>query len=277
MEKTVKLNNGVEMPRVGLGVYQAQDGTETENAVKWAIEAGYRMIDTAAAYGNEESVGKGIRMGLEAGGLKRDELFVTTKLWNEEIRAGRTEAAFFESLKKLGLDYLDLYLIHWPADGFEKAWQEMVKLQQKGYVRAIGVSNFHPRHLDALKRCSDVSPALDQVECHPWLAQAELRQELENRHLACGAWSPLGGGRCGVMRDETVTAIAEECKRTPAQVILRWDLQHGMITIPKSVHRERIQSNIEVYDFELTDQQMNRLDGLNRNLRVGPDPDDFHF
>jgi len=273
MDKTVKLNNGVLMPRIGLGVFRAQDGMETVNAVKWAIEAGYRHIDTAAVYGNEESVGKGIRESR----TPRSELFITTKLWNDDIRAGRTAEAFKESLERLGLDYIDLYLIHWPADGYEKAWKVMEALYKEGRARAIGVSNFHVHHLDKLARHADIVPAVDQVECHPYLSQTPLRGELAARGIACEAWSPLGGGHGKVLVDKTVAAIASDCGRTPAQVILRWDLQHGIITIPKSVHKDRIISNLDVFSFELTGAQMNQLDALNLNQRVGADPENFNF
>ena len=273
---TKKLNNGVEIPLLGFGVYQAKEGEEAVNAVRWALEAGYRHIDTAAVYQNEESVGRAI---IESG-IPRDKIFLTTKLWNDDMRKGRQKEAFEESLKRLKTDYVDLYLIHWPVAGkYKESWKVLEELYQSGKVRAIGVSNFHKSHLDDLLVAAKVVPAVNQVECHPWLNQEPLFDYCNKLNIALEAWSPLGGTGTGkaLLNDERLKAIAAKYNKSAAQVILRWDLQRGIITIPKSVHKERIFANTDIFDFELSKEDMSIINEMNENKRVGPDPDNFNF
>ena len=266
----VVLNNGVEMPRFGLGVYKAEDGEEVKEAVKAALEAGYRSIDTAAFYDNESGVGAAI----EESDVPREEIFVTTKVWNDQQGYDETLAAFKESKEKLGLDYIDLYLIHWPIkDKFTDTWRALEKLYKDGEVRAIGVSNFKPHHLQELMKEAEYVPVLNQVEFHPRLTQEETRAFCYDNKIQMEAWSPLMRG--GLFDNETIKNIAEKHDKTPAQVILRWDLQHDFVTIPKSVHAKRIKENADVFNFELTQSDMDQIDALNRDERTGPDPDEM--
>lgn len=269
----VQLNNGVRIPQLGLGVFQNPDGEQTQNAVRWALETGYRHIDTAKIYGNEESVGAGIRES----GVARGEIFLTTKLWNEDIRQGRAKAAFEESLKALGTDYVDLYLIHWPADGYERAWAELEDLYAQGRIKAIGVSNFHRHHLERLEQSAKVVPAVNQIESHPYLSNQELIDYCHGKGIAVQVWSPLGGTGGNLMEDGVLRTLAEKYGKTPAQIILRWDIQRNVIVIPKSTHQDRIISNREIFDFELSQEDMAAISALNRNQRVGADPDNFDF
>lgn len=267
----VVLNNGVDMPRFGLGVYKTEDGSEVINSVKAAIRAGYRSIDTAALYRNEKGVGEAIR----SSDVSREELFVTTKVWNDDQGYEPTLAAFKESREKLGLSYVDLYLVHWPVRGkFKETWRALEKLYKEGYVRAIGVSNFKPHHLKELMADSEFTPAVNQVELHPRLIQEETRAFCQDHKIQMEAWSPLMRGR--IFDHPTIAGLAERYNKTPAQVILRWDLQHDVITIPKSVHEERIKQNADIFDFELTKGDMDRIDALNTNERTGMDPDDMN-
>ena len=271
--QTIQLRQGVEIPQLGLGVFQTQDGQQTKDAVLWAIEAGYRHIDTAKAYGNERSVGDALRMS----GIPREEIFLTTKLWNDDIRAGRTEAAFAESLEALQTDYVDLYLIHWPVAGFEQAWAAMEKLHQQGKIRAIGVSNFHKSHLEKLEETARIQPYVNQIESHPYLNNQGLIDYCRARGIAVEVWSPLGGTNGTLLADETIGSLAKKYGRTPAQIVLRWGIQRDVVVIPKYVHKERIASNLDVFDFALTDADMEQLGCLDRGQRVGPDPDNFDF
>ncbi|MGY0459053.1 aldo/keto reductase [Kitasatospora sp. cg17-2] len=269
---TVTLNNGVEIPRLGFGVFQVPD-EETTAAVSTALEAGYRSIDTAAIYGNEAGVGR----ALAASGLPREELFVTTKLWNADQGYDATLRAFDASLDKLGLEQLDLYLIHWPApaqDLYLDSWRAVERLTAEGRIRAAGVSNFQPAHLRRLLDHSGLVPAVNQVELHPGLQQAELRAFHAEHGIATEAWSPLAQG--AVLDDPAVTAIAARTGRAPAQVVLRWHLQLGNIVIPKSVTPDRIRQNLDVLDFELTDEEMAAVAATDRDLRTGPHPDLFN-
>jgi diketogulonate reductase-like aldo/keto reductase len=270
MVPNIKLNNGVEMPQLGFGVFQVPDA-ETTAAVATALEAGYRSIDTAAAYGNEGSVGRAIAES----GLPREELFVTTKLWNADQGYESTLRAFDNSLDLLGLDYLDLYLIHWPVPARERyveTWQAFEKLYADGRVRAIGVSNFQPAHLEKLG--GEVVPAVNQVELHPYLVNEEVRRYDAEHGIATEAWSPLAKGG-DLLADPVVTALAREHGRTPAQLVLRWHLQLGNVVIPKSVTPSRIRENLAVFDFELTPDEVAQLSTLDRGERTGPDPDSF--
>jgi diketogulonate reductase-like aldo/keto reductase len=270
---SVKLNNDVTIPRVGLGVFQVEAGKETEQVVHWGLEAGYRHIDTAKAYGNEESVGRAV----SDSGLPREQIFITTKLWNADTRAGKAREACENSLRRLGTDYIDLYLIHWPTEGYERAWDEMQKLYHEQKIRAIGVSNFNIHHLETLKRSGALTPAANQIECHPLNNQEELRQYCADNNIAVEAWSPLGGTGGNLLQNEDINKIAAKYGKSPAQIVLRWDLQSGMITLPKSVNQARIAANIDLFDFELSADDMAFINSLNQNKRVGPDPDNFSF
>ncbi|MFI8004919.1 aldo/keto reductase [Streptomyces sp. NPDC086010] len=266
---TVTLNNGVTIPQLGFGVFQVPDD-ETTAAVAAALEAGYRSIDTAAVYGNEAGVGR----ALTESGLPREELFVTTKLWNADQGYDATLAAFDASLTELGLDHVDLYLIHWPAparDLYTDTWRALEKLHADGRIRAAGVSNFQPAHLHRLREESSLVPAVNQVELHPGLQQSELRAVHAEAGIATEAWSPLAQG--ALLDDEVITSLAERHGRTPAQVVLRWHLQLGNIVIPKSVTPARIRQNIDVFDFALPAADMDAIAGLDRGMRTGPDPD----
>jgi diketogulonate reductase-like aldo/keto reductase len=256
---------------MGLGVWQAEEGGEVEQAVAAALRAGYRSIDTASAYRNETGVGKAIRES----GIPREELFVTTKLWNAHQGYDNTLRAHDRSLKKLGLEYVDLYLIHWPVKGeYLETWRAFETLYKEGRVRAIGVSNFHIHHLkDVLDKFPTV-PAVNQVELHPLLAQKELRAFCAAHGIQIEAWSPLMQGHLDI---PALVDIAKKHGKTPAQVVIRWDLQSDIVTIPKSVHEARIIANADVFDFELSADEMAVIDALDRGHRFGPDPDNFNF
>ncbi|MFJ4466114.1 aldo/keto reductase [Streptomyces sp. NPDC089424] len=266
------LNNGVEMPQLGFGVWQVPDD-EAERAVATALETGYRSIDTAAIYGNEEGTGRAIG----ASGVPREELFVTTKLWNGDQGYDSTLRAFDVSLAKLGLDYVDLYLIHWPlpAKGlFVDTYKAFEKLQSDGRIKAIGVSNFLPEHLERLIAETSVVPAVNQIELHPHLQQHAAREFHAEQGIATEAWSPLGSGR-GLLEVPAIVAIAQKHNRTPAQVVLRWHLQLGNVVIPKSVTPSRIAENIDVFDFSLDTEDLAAISALNEDRRLGPDPATF--
>jgi len=269
-----ELNNGVGMPQLGFGVFQIPD-EETAAAVKAALEAGYRSIDTAAVYGNEAGVGR----ALAKTGIPRDELFVTTKLWNSQQGYDSTLRAFDESMRKLGLEQLDLYLIHWPLprrDKYLDTWRAFEKLHADGRVRAIGVSNFQPAHLERLLGSSDVVPAVNQVELHPYLQQAEVRAFDEKHGIATEAWSPLAKGG-SLLGEPAIAELAVKHGRTPAQIVLRWHLQLGNVVIPKSATPSRIAENFDVTGFTLTEEDMATLTPLDRGERTGPDPDRFNI
>jgi methylglyoxal/glyoxal reductase len=270
---TTTLHNGVKMPWFGLGVFKVQEGSEVIESVKAAIKNGYRSIDTAAVYQNEEGVGQGIKES----GVSRDDLFITTKVWNSEQGYETTLQAFETSLTKLGLDYLDLYLIHWPgldSNKFKETWKALEKLYKDGRVRAIGVSNFHVHHLQELIKDAEVKPMVNQVEFHPHLTQRELLTYCQSEGIQLEAWSPLKQGE--LLSDQTINEIAEKYQKSAAQVILRWDLQNKVVTIPKSIKEHRIIENADVFDFELSVEDMERISGLNKDERVGPNPDDFN-
>ncbi|MCA1034002.1 aldo/keto reductase [Bacillus infantis] len=272
LQDTTKLHNGVEMPWFGLGVFKVQEGSEVIDSVKAAIKNGYKSIDTAAIYGNEEGVGQAIKES----GAPREDLFITTKVWNSEQGYDSTLAAFDESLSKLGLEYVDLYLIHWPVKGkYKDTWRALEKLYKDGRVRAIGVSNFHVHHLEDLLETAEIVPMVNQVEYHPHLAQLELREFCKQKGIQLEAWSPLKQGQ--LLDEPVITEIAEKHKKSPAQIILRWDLQNEVITIPKSVKEHRIIENADIFDFELSSEDMEKIDALNKNERVGADPDNFNF
>ncbi|MGV9564483.1 aldo/keto reductase [Streptomyces sp. NPDC003480] len=266
------LNNGVEMPQLGFGVWQVPDD-EAESAVATALEAGYRSIDTAAIYGNEEGVGKAVA----ASGIPRQDLFITTKLWNSDHGYDSTLRAFDTSLEKLGLEYVDLYLIHWPLPSrgtFVETYKAFEKIYADGRAKAIGVSNFLPEHLRTLIKETSIIPAVDQIELHPHLQQHAAREYHAEQGIATEAWSPLGQGK-GLLEVPAIVAIAQKHNRTPAQVVLRWHLQLGNVVIPKSVTPSRIRENIDVFDFTLDAEDMAAISALNEDRRIGPDPATF--
>ncbi|MES9682539.1 aldo/keto reductase [Bacillus sp. AFS001701] len=276
MNNLVKLNNGLEMPVIGLGVFQVEDGQVVIDSVKAAIRNGYRSIDTAAIYQNEEGVGQGIREALEENGLKREDLFITSKVWNADLGYKSTIDAFELSLKKLGLDYLDLYLIHWPVEGkYVESWKALETLYKNGKVKAIGMSNFQIHHLKEVMENAEIMPMINQVELHPMLSQVELREFLKANSIQVEAWAPLMQGQ--LFENETLLQIANKHNKSIAQVVLRWHLQNGVVIIPKSIKEHRIQENANIFDFELTEEDMNQINSLNQNHRVGPDPDNFDF
>ena len=272
LQGTWELANGYKMPYLGLGVWKAEDGEEVINAVKWAIEAGYRHIDTAKAYDNEEGVGTGIKQS----GVPREELFLTSKLWNSDQGYESTLKAFDATLKRLDTDYLDLYLIHWPVEGkYKDTWRAMEKLYKDGKIKAIGVSNFLEHQLKDLMQDAEITPMVDQLEFHPWLVQEDLQEFCAAHNIQYEAWSPLMQGKA--FKNETLKKLAEKYDKSPAHIVLRWDLQNGVVTIPKSTSKEHIISNAEVFDFELSEEDMQTINALDKHERIGPDPDNFDF
>lgn len=272
LQDCVTLNNGVQMPWLGLGVFKAKEGEEVVQAVKAAIRAGYRSIDTASAYRNEEGVGQGVREALQENGLQRKDVFITSKVWNSDQGFETTLKSFDDSLKRLGLDYLDLFLVHWPVKGkYKETYRALEKVYAEGKVRAIGVSNFQIHHLEDLLSEAKVVPAVNQVEFHPYLSQKELLRYCTEKGIQLEAWSPLGQGH--LLEHELLKGIASKYGKTVAQVILRWDVQLGVVTIPKSIREARIIENADIFDFELSAEEMQAIDGLNRNQRFGSDPD----
>ncbi|NMM97787.1 aldo/keto reductase [Bifidobacterium olomucense] len=273
IQSTITLNNGTVIPQVGLGVFQTPDGETTINAVQTALENGYRHIDTAMIYRNEASVGEGIRRA----GVPRKDFFLTTKLWNDDIRAHRGLDAFQESLDRLGLDYVDLYLIHWPADGWQQAWDDLQKIYASGRAKAIGVSNFQQHHIEELLKNSDVVPAVDQIESSPQFTNQELIDFLAGKSIHTEAWSPLGGTGGNLLAEPVLAEIGAKYGKSAAQVVIRWHIQRGIIVLPKSTHAERIKQNFDVFDFNLSPEDMAAITALNTGKRNGADPDNFDF
>ncbi|PFN97259.1 aldo/keto reductase [Bacillus sp. AFS076308] len=273
LTSTTRLNNGVEMPWLGLGVFQVKDGEEVISSVKTALEVGYRSIDTAAIYKNEEGVGQAI---VESN-IPREELFITTKLWNADQGYETALAAFEKSLEKLGLEYLDLYLIHWPLPSqgkYVETWRALEKLYKDGRVRAIGVSNFKVHHLEDIIANCEIKPMVNQVEYHPRFNQRELHDFCKKNGIQLEAWSPLMQG--GLLDDPTLVEIAKKYKKSTAQIIIRWDIQTGVVTIPKSVKPHRIAENADIFDFELSQEDLEKINALNQDKRMFADPDDFN-
>lgn len=267
---TVSLRNGVEMPRFGLGTYKSPQGGQVEGAVAAALESGYRLVDSASLYENEEGIGRAI----VASGVARDELFITTKVWNDEQGYEETLAAAHRSLERLGMDYVDLYLVHWPIPRLmEGTWRAMEELLATGRTRAIGVCNFLTHHLEALDAIAREPASLNQFEFHPRLQQPELLEACRARGIVVQAWAPLMRGE--VFRIPEIARIADDHGKNAAQVTLRWLLQRGITTIPKSVHADRVLSNAQVFDFELSDAQMAAIDALDAGERIGKHPDSF--
>ncbi len=268
LQGTTVLRNGINMPYFGLGVYDAEEGPETIHAVEYAIEAGYRHIDTATLYRNERSVGEAIRNSA----VKREDIFVTTKVWNSDQGYQSTLNAFQKSLDKLKFDFIDLYLIHWPVPGkYLETWKALELLYQQKLVRAIGVSNFMQHQLEDIIRFAEIVPMVNQVEFHPYLTQPQLLDFCKKNTIQYEAWAPLMRGQ--VLEIKEIGRIADKYGKTPAQIVLRWDLQKDVVTIPKSVRKERIYSNADVFNFTLTEEEMSSIDSLDRKNRIGPDPD----
>ncbi|MGE8037626.1 aldo/keto reductase [Lysinibacillus sp. NPDC093692] len=273
----VTLNNGLEMPLIGYGVFRVPEGDDLAEAVKTAIAKGYRSIDTAQVYRNEESVGRGIRAAIDEGLVTREELFVTSKVWNDGLSYEETLAAYDSSLEKLGLDYLDLYLVHWPGidTNYVDVYKALEKVYQDGRVRSIGVSNFHVHHLEHLLKETSVIPVINQIEFHPHLTQEEVRAFCKEKGIQAEAWSPLMNG--SLLEESLIQQLASKYGKTPAQIVLRYDVQHGVVTIPKTMTPARMTENLTVFDFALTEEEMAQLDALNDGLRCGPDPEKFNF
>ncbi|KPF57978.1 aldo/keto reductase [Rhizobium sp. AAP116] len=265
----IALNDGARIPQVGLGVWQTPND-EAAPAVKAALSAGYRHVDTAAVYENEEGVGEGIRQS----GIDRSEIYLTTKLWNTEQGYDQTLKAFDASLKRLGTDYVDLYLIHWPSAHrglFVDTWKAFVKLKEEGRAKSIGVSNFYPEHIEKIIAETGVTPVINQIELHPDFQQREARAFHEKHGIATQSWSPLGQGK--LLGHSAIAAIAAKLGRTPAQVIIRWHIDNGLVVIPKSVTPSRISENFKVFDFKLSAEDLDTLNGLDdAGARIGPDP-----
>ncbi|HZK39061.1 MAG TPA: aldo/keto reductase [Clostridia bacterium] len=266
----VRLHNGVQMPWLGFGTFKIPDGEEVEQSVLWALEAGYRSIDTAAMYRNEAGVGR----ALKASGIPRDQIFLTTKVANDDQGYESTLQAFEKSLELLEVDYVDLYLVHRAVKGkFPDTWRAMETIYQGRRARAVGVSNFLIHHLETLRETSDFIPMVNQIEYHPLLTEVKLLQYCAQRDIVPTAWSPLMRG--GIFENEVIQQLAQKYKKTMAQVVLRWDLQHGVVTIPKSVHRERIVENANLFDFNLSDEDMALIDALNQDHRISTHPDNY--
>ena len=257
---TVKLNNGVEMPILGFGVFQVPDPGECERSVYDAIQTGYRLIDTAASYMNEEAVGKAIKRS----GVQREELFVTTKIWIQDASYGKAKKAFEKSLKKLQLDYLDLYLIHQPFNDVYGAWRAMEELYREGRVRAIGISNFHPDRVVDLIHFNEITPAVNQIETHPFHQQIETQKFLEENQIQIESWGPFAEGKNDLFKNELLASIGRKYNKTIAQVVLRWLTQRGVVVIPKSVRKERMEENFNIFDFQLSTEDMQTIQTLDQ-------------
>lgn len=273
----IEFYNGNTMPQLGLGVFRVENDDTAKDAVKHAIVNGYRSIDTALIYGNEEHVGLGIKEGIAEAGITREDLFITSKLWLTDYGQDNVAVGYQKSLDSLGLDYLDLYLIHWP--GTDEAvmidtWKGMEALYEAGKVKNIGVSNFTEDNLETLKAHTSIKPVINQVEFHPYLTQRNLRNYLASENIQAESWSPLMNAE--ILTDETVNDIAQELGKSPAQVVIRWNIDHGVVTIPKSITPHRIDENLNVFDFSLSTEQIERIDALNQDRRIGPNPVEFN-
>lgn len=263
----ITLRNGLKIPQIGFGVFKVENETEAPAAVEEALRIGYRHIDTAAIYKNEEGVAKGIA----ASGVAREDIFLTSKVWNDDIRAGRTKEAFQASLDRLKTDYLDLYLLHWPVEGIVEAWRTLIELYEEGKIKSIGVSNFKEHHLDQLKDAGLMVPMVNQIELHPQLPQQDFVDYLSNKDIQVEAWSPLMQGK--FMEIDLFHDLAKKYGKSPAQIVIRWHIQLGRVVLPKSITPSRIQENFNVYDFELSPDDMSAISALATNVRIGTDPD----
>ncbi|RUS66727.1 putative oxidoreductase [Saezia sanguinis] len=271
--KYMQLNNGTKIPAVGIGVFRV-DNVVTQQMVETALASGYRHIDTAMIYGNEEAVGKAIQNS----GVARSEIFLTTKLWNDDQRSGKVQEAMDASLQRLGVDYVDLYLVHWPVPKtYVDVWKKMEAVYHAGKAKAIGVSNYQIHHLQDLLGQAEIVPAINQFECYPYLAQEPLVEFCHAHQICPQAWGPLGAGQSDVLKSPVIGAIAQKHQKSPAQVILRWNVQRGVVVIPKSVHQNRQAENLHIFDFDLSNDEVKQITALNQNLRLGADPDNFNF
>lgn len=270
LTESITLYNGVEIPKLGLGVFLMKDEEELVEAVKAAVEVGYRHFDTAKIYGNEEYLAR----GLKESGISREEIFLTSKVWNYDLGYEQTKIAFQETLDRLDTDYLDLYLIHWAAPKYAESWKALIELYEEGRVRAIGVSNFQIHHLEDLKNQELMQPMINQIETHPEFPQNELHEYMKENGIIHEAWGPLGQGKTDLFQQPVILGLADKYGKTPAQIILRWHLERGEVIIPKSVRASRIQENSEVFDFSLTSNEMELMETLNTGTRYGSDPDD---
>jgi len=270
LKTTRKLNNGVEIPVIGLGVYKVDEGETVYDTVRSALEIGYRHIDTASLYKNEEGVGRAIADS----GIPREDIFVTTKVWNDEQGYDETLAAFERSLERLNMDYVDLYLVHWPVPGkYKETWKALEKIYEDKRAHAIGVSNFHPHHLDDLMKDATIKPVINQIELHPQLSQVEVREYCQEHHIAVEAWAPIG--KASYLDHPVLEELAEKYQKTAAQIIIRWDYQNDIITIPKSVRASRQKENADIFDFELSEADMAKIEEMNNNNRLGMNPDEL--
>jgi diketogulonate reductase-like aldo/keto reductase len=267
IDSTAKLNNNIEIPRLGFGVYLAKPGKETFNAVTWALEAGYRHIDTARAYKNEADVGKAIKES----NIKREDIFITTKLWNYDQGYDSALKAFDAGMDELGFDYVDLYLIHWPVEGKRReSWRALEKIYSDGRAKSIGVSNYTIKHLKEMDSYAGIKPAVNQVEFHPFLYQDDLHEYCKLKNVQLEAYSPLA--RAEKLDDPNINEVAQKYSKSPAQVMIRWSLQQDLVVIPKTVHKVRIHENADVFDFEISAEDMDRLNSLNEEFRIAWDP-----
>lgn len=273
----IKFNNGVEIPALGYGTFRSEEGNELAANVKHAIKIGYRSIDTAYIYKNETSVGEGIQAAIDEGLVTREELFITTKVWNDALTYDETIQAYEDSLKRLGLDYIDLYLIHWPGldDNYIEVWRALETLYKEKRVRAIGVCNFHVRHLENLLSQTEIVPVINQIELSPKLTQTEVRTYCNEHNIVVEAWSPLMNGE--ILTDATLNEIARKYKKTAAQIILRWNIQSNIVTIPKSMTPSRIEENFNIFDFELDAEDLATIDSMDEDFHYGANPEEFNF
>ncbi|WP_163537185.1 aldo/keto reductase [Gracilibacillus sp. YIM 98692] len=272
LTSTLKLNNGKEIPAIGLGVYKVEAGDEVYQSVKSALEVGYRHIDTASLYGNEEGVGQAIKDS----GIPREEIFVTTKVWNDEQGYEETKAAFQRSLDRLQMDYVDLYLVHWPVPGkFKETYKALEEIYREGKAKSIGVSNFMPHHLEELMKDAEVTPVVNQIELHPQLQQDETREYCKKHGILIEAWAPLGKAR--YFDHPVLQELSSKHGKTPAQIIVRWQYQSEIITIPKSVHKKRQEENVDIFDFDLSSDDMEKMASMNIEKRIGKHPDEFDY
>lgn len=269
--KTIKLNNGVSIPVLGFGTYKLQDGVDAFDSVSYALEVGYRHIDSAKIYENEKSVGEAIN----SSGIRREDIFLTSKVWNTDRGYDNTLKAFDNTIKNLNVDYLDLYLIHWPKDLNSETWKALERLYNEKRVRAIGVSNFKEHHLEDLFKTSNIIPSINQVEFHPELTQPNLREFCKRRGIVLESWSPLMRGK--IFQIKTLNELSKIYNKSEAQIVLRWNIQLGVVTIPKSSTKERIKENFDVFDFEISENHMEMINSLNKNLRTSHDPDNIDF
>ncbi len=269
---TRNMHNGTKIPAIGLGVYKAEPGEEVYQAVKSALEIGYRHIDTASLYANEEDVGQAIKDS----GIPREEIFVTTKVWNDEQGYEDTKKAFDRSLKRLQMDYVDLYLVHWPVPGkFVETYRALEDIYEEGRAKAIGVSNFMPHHLIELMKHAKIKPMINQIELHPELQQDETRKYCTENDILVEAWAPLGKAR--YFDNPVLQELAAKHSKTPAQIIIRWQYQTEIITIPKSVHKNRQEENVNIFYFELSNEDLDKMATINKEKRIGPHPDEFDY